>query len=155
MEFKTAADLKAQLTIILSAVLMDDGTTQNELGTYSRPPPLVNIPAIRVNDRPMDGKMLVRAYDKPLIPSLEVVIQNHPDFNQVGRNWAHRNFEELYQLYLIFHDPRQDTRTARRAIIRNYRSAGEFVKIGAGDSYREQYTITIYTPTTIKDKYYA
>jgi hypothetical protein len=150
-QFKDSAELKAQLLEILSNI-PDGNVFRNELGNYRRPPPLPDIPAIWVSDRPIDGKVLVHPYDHPLIPALEVVIQNHPDFDEVGRNWAHRNFEETTAITLIYHDPRQDTRPARRAILEKFWTAGKFIKIGAGDRHREQYRIEVFQSTTVRSR---
>jgi hypothetical protein len=152
-QFQNSAELKAQLLEILSKI-PDGNVFRNELGNYRRPPPLPDIPAIWVSDRPINGKVLVHGYDQPLIHALEVVIQDHPDLDEVGRNWAHRNFRELFNITLIYHDRRQDIRPAQYMILKHFRSAGEWVKIGAADRHREQYRIQVYNSTTIGDRYY-
>jgi hypothetical protein len=152
-QFQDSGELKSQLLEILSNI-PDGNVFRNELGNYRRPPPLVDIPAIWVSDRPIDGKMLVHPYDKPLIHALEVVVQSHPDLDEVGRNWAHRNFHELFNITLIYHDRRQDIRPAQYAILKHFRSAGQWVKIGDTDRHREQYRIQVFNSTAIGDKYY-
>lgn len=128
-------ELKEQLAIVLVG----------EIGTYNRPPPLSPIPAIFVGDRPVPKGSKIKVADMKgdPVPAMEVIISSRPQYESIGRNVGTRLFNESWQIWLIFHDARQNPRMAIANIMANFKTAGDITYIPSSDLVPEQYTVRI------------
>lgn len=148
---ETAAILKQELTKALGIYSKNPPVT-GEIGTYTRLSPLTPVAAIFVGDRalPAGSKMQVSDLkaENP-VPALEVIINSRPNYVSQGRNFGTRLIDESWQIWLIFHDRRQDPRQAINSILANFKTAGDFKYIPASDLMPEQYTISIARKTQV------
>lgn len=145
---ESARNLKEELAKVLVG----------EIGSYQRPSPLLPMLAIFVGDRsvPAGSKMIVTPIEaNPVVrlPSLEVIINSRPQYISKGRNFGSRLVDESWQIWLIFHDSRQNPKQAIFSIMANFNTAGDVTYLPQADKISpEQYTLSIARKSQVFDR---
>lgn len=125
----------------LRAALID--SLGQELGEYKRPV-LPNTPAIWVGRHlPAGYKVVMSASTEPLINALEVVVDKYPEPELKFRNFGAPALSSRWNVFLVFHDDRQDPQPALAAICRDFRIDARVDHLPATDLNPEQYKFLI------------
>jgi hypothetical protein len=135
---------------ITSVVILRDQLLQAltpHLGNYERPSPLPPVPAIWVLDRPVPkGYKIIQAkIDEPPINALEVIIHANPGIElRRPRNFgATSRALETWQIWLVFHESRQNAAPACKAIADNFITLSGFDFLPRSDLNPDQYSVKI------------
>lgn len=147
----TAKILREELIGVLG-IYSQTPLVAGEIGTYIQPTPLTPVAAIFVGDRGLPAGSSIRVSDLQTaepVPALEVIINSRPDYISIGRNFGTRIVDETWQIWLIFHDRRQNPRQAVNSILANFATAADFKYIPASNLMPEQYTISIARKTQL------
>lgn len=119
--------------------------TAGNLGTYLVPGQ-PNQPAIRVLDRPLDPgiKVDTAGLTEVARPALEVVINPVATYSDLGGNFNQSYQDEVYTIYLIWHDQRQYQRQALVTLMAAFKGYNpKAVSIGASELHKQQHIFTI------------
>lgn len=119
--------------------------TTGSLGTYLVPGQ-PNQPAIRVLDRPLDPgvKADIAGLTEVAKPALEVVINPVATYNDLAGNFNQSYQEEVYTIYLIWHDQRQYQRQVLVTLMAAFKGYNpQAVSIGASELHKQQHVLTV------------